>query len=567
VTGARALDRFDVPGRWIVVWLLVAYTGVVALHLASGLDVEAWDDAYFFKRIGLNILQHGSAAWNLREGPVYGNTSQGFQVVTLLPLLFGADYYISIMKFVSALAMVLTLVLYLRAARRSGDLAFAAGVAFLGACGPFLLLLIHSGMETNTSFVVLAINLLVIHDSAGRTRRQQVVAVVITTLLVYLTRPDAVAISLVTIAVHSTLGERKPDWRLLGCCLAGLLAVLAVCYLYFGSPFPLAFYLKSRPLTAYATQFVDLDLVPKRRNLVGLLVMAAPLVHVAAHGRSAWSRALLAAAAVFVAYHYFFTVEVMGYYARFYVPAMVPVTLAAIDAAPRWRERSHALLTLAFVVVYGAVLLLLYRHRLVYDAKDPMHMRVDRALYLGYAIAASVLLLGAHVQASWAAILVALPLAVGSVRGLPLPPLVVHDDATLLAKHIERFTTVRGILAVRACIPPPFRMYHTEIGIPGVLFPSATITDMAGLMDKEFARAGMSFDARCEKDRPELIFLPHRNYKVQRDRILNGTCIRDYQLVVSNSSSPLYVRKDLAGDFVACAHRMGDRWVDGAPQP
>ncbi|HTE54615.1 MAG TPA: hypothetical protein VK698_27365 [Kofleriaceae bacterium] len=561
----RELARREVPGPWLGAWLLAACAAVVVVYLTSGLGLEAWDDSHFFKRIGLNILEHGTAAWNVEDGPVYGNTSQGFQLLALIPLLLDADHYIAIVKVMSALAMVLLFAVYLRAARRMvadatpSDRAIAWGAAFLAACAPYLLLLVHSGMETSVALVVLALNLVVIHG-APRTRAG-IAAVVGTTVAVFLTRPDAVAISLVVIGAYGWGRDGRPPWRVLAWCGVGLAAVLGALYLYFGTPVPLAFYLKSRALTVYTPDFVELSLALKRRNLIGLMVMAAPLLYVAGHGRGAWSRSLVASFALFGTYHYFSTIEVMGWFSRFYVPGLVPLALAAIAAAPDLRRRSRPLVTIAFCALYLAGVLYLFEHRLIYDATDGAISRVPRALYLAYAIGWSVLLIGARIHAGAAAALVAIPLAVGAVRGLPPMSLRFPSDMPLIERYMDGITTVRGLRSVRECIPEPLRLYHTEIGVPGVMFQRSTITDMAGLMDQDIAFHGMDFDARCQRDRPEVIFLPHRNYKALRARIARGTCLRGYRRVVRDSSSPLYIRSDLAADFLACARRVGDKWV------
>ncbi|HKE14259.1 MAG TPA: hypothetical protein VKB80_05330 [Kofleriaceae bacterium] len=498
---------------------------------------------------------------------MYGNTSQSFQLVALIPLLIDADHYIAIVKVLSALSLVGLFALYARAARtlvaegsREGW-ALALGVALLAASAPYVLLLVHSGMETCLAFVVIAINLLAIHR--GAESRRDAAAVVATTVLVYLTRPDAVAISLVSMALCYWGRERRVPWRILLACGLALVAVLGLCQLYFGTPLPLAFHLKSRALTIYTADFVRIDHAVKVRNLFGLLVMAAPLLYVAAHGRSAWTAALVASFALFTGYHYFSTIEVMGSYARFYLPGLVPLALAAIEAAPRLRERSRPLVTILFCALYAAGVAYLHHHRIIYDGKDQLISRVAGDLYIGYALAATILLAGARLHAGAVAALAGVPILVTAVTGLRAPAPRLYSDRELLARHIERPTTLRGIRAVEACIPQPFHLYHTEIGVPGVLFPDSTVTDMAGLMDQQIALHGMDFDARCARDRPEVIFLPHRNYHSLRDQIAHGTCIHDYQRVVRDSSSPLYIRKDLIPTFLPCAHRLGDRWIDG----
>ena len=559
----RELARRELPGRWLGAWLVLACAAVVAIYLLATMGLEAWDDALFFKRIGLNLLGHGAAAWNLEDGPVYGNTSQGFQLVALVPILIDAEHYLALVRILSAAAMLGLFAVLARGARRDGgspaDLALAWGVALLATSAPYLLLLVQSGMETAVALVLLAVNLLVVRRAPATPRG--VAAVAATTAAVFLTRPDAVAISLVVIVAHGWAQRGRPPWRVLLACGAALAALLAALWLYFGTPVPLAFYLKSRALTSYTPDFVELSLLLKRRNLIGLLVMAAPLLYVAGHGRGAWSWSLLGSFALFTVYHYVSTIEVMGWYARFYAPALVPLALAAMAAAPRFRGRSRLGVSLLFCAVYVLGVLYAYDHRLIFDAKDGLISRAPLPLYLGYAGGWAVLLFGARLHAGAAAALVAVPLALGAVRGLPPTAFGLPADEVLIARYIDGITTVRGLRTVRACIPEPLRMYHTEIGVPGVWFPRSTITDMAGLMDQDIALHGMDFDARCLRDRPEVVFLPHRNYKALRSQIAAGTCLRGYRKVVRESSSPLYVRSDLVPGFLECARGVGERWV------
>ena len=559
----RELARRELPGRWLGAWLVLACATVVVIYLLATMGLEAWDDALFFKRIGLHLLRDGVAAWNLEDGPVYGNTSQGFQLVALVPILIDDEHYLALVRILSAAAMLALFAVLARGARREGgspaDLALAWGVALLAASAPYLLLLVQSGMETAVALVVLAVNLFVVRWAPAS--RGGAAAVAATTTVVFLFRPDAVAISLIVIAAHGWAQAGRPPWRVLLACGAALAAILAALWLYFGTPVPLAFYLKSRALTSYTTDFVELSLQLKRRNLIGLLVMAAPLLYVAGHGRGAWSWSLLGSFALFTGYHWISTIEVMGWYARFYAPGLVPLAMAAMAAAPRFRERSRLWVSLLFCAVYAAGILLAYDHRLVFDAKDGAIARAPLPLYVGYALGWAILLVGARLHTGAAAALIAVPLAVGAVRGLPPMSVRLPTDEVLIARYMDGITTVRGLRTMRACIPQPLRMYHTEIGVPGVWFAGSTITDMAGLMDRDIALHGMDFDARCLRDRPEVVFLPHRNYEELRRRIAAGTCLRGYTKVVRESSSPLHVRNDLLPAFRECARRVGERWV------
>ncbi|HVR18457.1 MAG TPA: hypothetical protein VMS65_02130, partial [Polyangiaceae bacterium] len=96
-------------------------------------------------------------------------------------------------------------------------------------------------------------------------------------------------------------------------------------------------------------------------------------------------------------------------------------------------------------------------------------------------------------------------------------------------------------------------LYHSEIGVPGLVLPHARIVDLAGLMSRSIALDRPRFDAYCSRDRPEVVFLPHRNYAEQNREIAASACLRGYTRVIGRSSSPLYVRNDLAAAFDGCA--------------
>ena len=56
-------------------------------------------------------------------------------------------------------------------------------------------------------------------------------------------------------------------------------------------------------------------------------------------------------------------------------------------------------------------------------------------------------------------------------------------------------------------------------------------------------------DALCLAQKPELLFLPHRNYARLNQLLTEGRCIEGYTRVVEKSSSPLYVRRDLLEQY------------------
>jgi hypothetical protein len=75
----RGMARFEIPGRlvrWLGVGLVVAYAAVVAVYLASGLALEAWDDSYFFKRIGPGTWPTARCTGTRRKGSSWSRSSR-----------------------------------------------------------------------------------------------------------------------------------------------------------------------------------------------------------------------------------------------------------------------------------------------------------------------------------------------------------------------------------------------------------------------------------------------------------------------------------------------------------
>ena len=86
-----------------------------------------------------------------------------------------------------------------------------------------------------------------------------------------------------------------------------------------------------------------------------------------------------------------------------------------------------------------------------------------------------------------------------------------------------------------------------------------TIRDLAGLWSPEWLfRGAASVDDLCRRDRPDAIFLPHRNYAGLNRELIASDCLKNYVRVTEASSSPLYVRADHAQTYLDCSTRAGE---------
>lgn len=544
-------------------WLNGALVALVVYASLRDIRRSPYDDAYFFKRFAGNALEHAVLAWNAPDGPVYGLTSQLFLAVAIPVARFFPEHYVAVVKLVSASFLALTALLLARhAGRLSGDRVLGALLALFASSSPLVLESLQSGLET--AFALLLVTLAL--RGAGREREPPAAGSALLASAVYVCRPDAVLIPVVVLVL---LYGHSRRWVLaygltLGIVLAGLLLGFRA---YYGTYFPLPFYAKTFGLRAAERSVTGLALPDKVRHLFTFLACLSPLFF-GVLGRP-WRRdalAFFAGGAVFVGYHALFTQEIMGYKARFYVPA---VSAFALAAAAQWRSFGPLSLRTRTLAVWVVAVGLAYSFDWILNARGPETERIGALAYAGLALLGAGLAFWPEVCARWprasvfafaASALLPVVLAgapcVGSLR----------NDRQYLAQSIRDVTTLRGLPELLYCLPNVENVYHSEIGVPGLLLPRARIVDLGGLMSKEIAFGRAPFDEYCRRDRPEAVFLPHRNYGALNREVLASRCLESYTRVVADSSSPLYLRNDLLERYVTCAREARARGA-GASHP
>jgi hypothetical protein len=523
-----------------------------AYVLVRSLDAVPLDDSYFFKRFALNVLHHGTFAWNVADGPVNGLTSQLLGAIAIGVTLLAPSHYVVATKLLLALCLAATAWQFVSLAGRFVRRAdVVVGVALLALGNPLVMRTIHTGMETALTLLALTASLRVVLERDGRTRYALEAACA--TTLVYLCRPDAALIPALTFLAMNIEGRRRPAVYALWLALL-LGAVLGAFKLFYGTAFPLPFYAKTYGVGFYEAAIRQLDLREKALHVATFAAFVAPLVALCRPRENARARGLFMASAVFVLYHLLATTEIMGYRARFYVPAFIPVALAAAFGAqsaltaPRsWRVLGLSLWGVAVVVAYAA--------GVVSNERSLAADRVGWASYIAHVAIAGWLWFSVELaEAERPALLGAFSLFVLGLIAAQLPrwgPLL--GDRRFLEKSSAGATTTRGIFDVERCLPNTKTLYHSEIGVPGLVLPEARVVDFAGLMSRDIALEQPKFDTYCQRERPEVIFLPHKNYARLNQEIARSACLREYTRMVRQSSSPLYVRNDLASEFRRCA--------------
>ena len=555
--GAVVCSAGSIMGRQrYTIVLVCAYALVVAILVLGLLERQPYDDAWFFKRFAYNLLEHGSFAWNVEDGPVHGNTSQLFQLIAVPVYAVAGDAYTAAMRLLLAAALVAGFFALVRLARcavyegAGGAREGGAAAAALMFVSPIALFTALSGMET--ALVLLALSSFMLALRVIPPRGWGQLAAPVGMLCVYLLRPDAVLLAAMVWAWdRAVLRRQLPIVE--GLCFAAVFAAALVgLWAFYGSPLPLSFYLKSGHLTVYSESFIELSAEAKRKNVAFFAVVAAPLLYLALQRVDRRNGGLLIAAAAFVAYHLASTVEVMGGHARFYAPALPLLAAAAAYGFDAARTRARVLMHGAFLMIYTAAVWFLHRAEVIPDATVWIIERVEPAHYVAYVGGAWIAILGAWWRPRLAAggVLAAAAVAMGiayPIRAPALPP-----DTTYLEAQLAQRSGFRDIGKVRACLGEEITLYHSEIGLPGVMFPEATITDLAALMTPDLVFGKTTFDELCAREAPEVIYLPHRVYDTLNDEILTSACIEEYTEVRGDSSSPLYIRNDLLSAYRSC---------------
>lgn len=517
-------------------WLaLLGIAAVVGYVVHREIGSTAYDDSYFFKRFALHMVEHGVYAWNLDDGPVHGSTSQLFQLLTTAVVAFTKTHFVAAVRVLDGVLLTLAGAVMLHGARRT------PGIAVLVLGNALVLSGLQSNMETCLAVLVLTVALVLALRPA--THDATLVGL---TVLVYLARPDAAAIVGVFVVARSGLQGRQP-WRYGLGLAAAMAAVWVALWSYYGTALPLSFHMKTMALHTYGPHVAATRWDDKVPYLWAFASFSAPLWWQLARAR-VWARrdetlALTLAAVVFIAYHALGTHEIMGYRARFYVPALVPLGLATARVWSPVPTRSMVL----FGVPWGVALVAGYVGGWAPNAEGFFLTTIGWPAYAG-------VVLGWVLLARWPSqgVVVAAAVGLGTAAWLPPTDVGLRPDPDVMHWHGRQVTTTRGVFDVARCLPEGSTVYHSEMGVPGLVLYRMRVVDLVGLLSRDVALRGPNFQERCAQERPEAIFLPHRNYRTLNERIQSSACFADYVRIVDKSSSALHVRADLAPRFLAC---------------
>jgi len=521
-------------------WVL-GLAAVVALMLGSRGGLPPYDDAFFFGRFARNLLEHGVYAWNVQDGPVHGNTSQLFQLLVTGVYAVAGAHTVAATRALLGVSLVAAALALGRRGPGSGGRWLTAALAL---ASPAALATSVSGMETAVALLLAALFLAALSLGRG------VLAVALAVAL-FAARPDTALLTLGSLALWSpdaqttarTLPVAPRSVGLAGAALAGMLALLGLYRLAYGTAFPLSFYLKSGLTEVYDADFLALSREAKLRHLNYFLLSAGPLMALIARAPGRCWR-LAAPAGIFLGYQLVFTVDVMGLHGRFFVPALPWLAAAAaagVTAPGRWWTAGVGW------GLFGVAGVAAWRTGWLPGETGWAIGRVSAWSCVAAWVGGVVVLAPGQRRFALRGALVLVVAGAGVIASAPEArwrASGVLTDAGYARGLIQQTTSWRGLNQVARCLGTDVHVYHSEIGVPGVLLVDGRITDLGGLMNPGLVLEGADVDAVCVGDRPDAIFLPHRNYTALNAVLTEGDCLGDYTRVVKKSSSPLYVRTD-----------------------
>jgi len=509
---------------------LLACLLALALRVASQLSAyNVQDDAYIYARYADNILQHGAASWDPRGEPTYGATSH-LHLLVVIPMRF-------LLPEVPALAMGL-------ASLVSGILALCCiallvtrGIGATAQERPWLLLLVAlpiaqagervaahltDGMDTMAALASLSLLLLAWTRQQREPTRANVALLAACGGACYASRPDLALFALIVPAAVACFGTglaRRLALATLAATLAVIGAACAAAWLYYGTPVPLSFFIKSLSsrfvaelgphyagvpwiqVSAYATSYwllilvIAVDCVFNFRRFVS--------------GGGGLRLGVLVATLLYAAYFSFAVIQVVAFHQRFYYP-----TLPALCFLGAWSARDlvrdlgpiglpgRGMLTPALRGL-GLLLLLRFVAPPVLDSVQTLRDEMQRDRFARF------------------------------------------DLMERYRRQSSRFWF--GLDRVSA-LPDDLVLATTEIGHPAALNPRKRVVDMVGLNESGFARGGFSAERLLTQYQPDICYMPHEHYKLMNDQILGSPLFAQaYELFGArelNASMAVALRRD-----------------------
>lgn len=473
--------------------VIAVFLGFFAIELACQYaDHQIWDDSYMFVRYADHFLSNGRLSWNPGQEPAYGLTSPLYLILVVPVRMMLPTNPLMTMLISSTIGGMLLLALLIYLLMRHTD---ASPIPRL--FWPILLLTVLSfnvwtfishfvsGMDTTFSLTTLAGYIILAKSFERAPTRARTLILGLAGGLMFFVRPDLLLFSYLSLLALILLSpvHRRQALLALALTIAATAACIAFSAWYFHSPLPLSFFQKGL-LHYEASIYIRHAKVPYKE---GFSFAEAYWPFIVFNGAdllfnfrrwlkdgSAVEKGLLAAAILFGIYYLFFVIQIMPFNQRFYYPLVPPLVFLGVQSAIRLGNRIQESLPAQW---------------------DPRRFGAAFAFVL---IA-----------------VVAFPLAKVLIHAVMVLPKANTSRLTLAGDFHARHSKYWYRLDRLAELPDDFTFASSEVGVPGAMYPRKTLIDLAGLNETEFARRGFTTSYLLGKLNPDLIYLPHPDYKEQ----------------------------------------------------
>lgn len=492
----------------VLYWLRVSRIGIADF---------SFDDALMFLRYAMHLRHGYGLAWDPGGPHTFGMTSLTWMAVVLL----GSYLPLPPVALVAGLSCLVGLAAMVCLAA-SARLVFGAGaraplaLLFPAIAFPLLLsahfaLSLSNGMETMLALLLLAAFLALVQRAFLSSGLLLPAAAGGVGWLTVLTRPEALLAVISFPLCWWLLVEHRRHARVLVTALVAVAALVSLTLLaatlYFGTPVPLAFYIKSlrgyagyrlylNP-AAYTCYFFNMAIVPclvlgllaERRHTRVLLAFAVPLLLQLAYLAS--------------------VLQIMGWGGRYYVPYLALLFVPAVLLTDEWVGEGWR----ALPAVTGPRLVVLLVTMLV------ANLQTTQPVYE---------LVGRLVVRHW---MVYEPPEFVTASHPPLPAVGWWEACSELGR-------------LAASLPPGASVSSSEVGMLGALAPEVRVIDTSGLNDTAFAMHGFSAHELLARQ-PDVIWLIHSDYTHAYGELASDPeLLRHYTLYAGAFSFGVAIRND-----------------------
>ncbi len=513
---------------------LVFFAGVYA---PSRFFTE-FDDSYMYCRYASNFLAGNGFSWNAIDGVAYGATSPAYLFLITILKGFSHAGNAFLLSFTSYSVGLLGLMTLVYAGYLSGKSLSRWHLPLLVV--PLCLLSssfrYHSftGMETTLAFFSNAFLILSVIHYSRKPCNAAFVLLLFSAVFTFQVRPDngiySILFPMLYLLSLKIISLKRVFIYLIAFFAAAGLILLLNSYL-FGSSLPVPFYAKSGGFysgyagranwnaAGYLLRFV-LDALPfmavvvlfaRKRRVLALLSIFVPV------------------AATFA--YYATTLQIMGWFARYYFPSIPFMVLAAFITAEDQVSKKF-LFSPKYLLGRGS-LLLVFLLPILYTP------------------------LRTGIEGLWENSL--------SETQLYVPETVYVTLSQQPLETIPWWTSIQYMSSFVGNLPPGVKVAATEYGYIASENLHTVIIDMAGLHDKDLVLRGFSSGSILSRY-PDIIWLPHTDYTFFRKMLLDDPIFReryDYYPEVFNYGIALRSGSSFYGEALTSLDSVFSRAYSG----